>query len=95
METENTHKQSNGKKTFLILTIICSLFLVYYSVMSMIAPSRKMAELKKEFNPEKSEAKKVDNKLLSDSTYLRLIKERAMLQSDNGRDRLYILQSIG
>jgi hypothetical protein len=81
METENANKHSIGKVAFLILMIICSLFLVYYSVMSMIAPSRKMAELKKEFSPEKSEARKDDNKLLRDSAYLRLIKERAKLQS--------------
>ncbi len=81
METENANKNSSGKITFLILLIICSSFLVYYSVMSMIAPSRKMAELKREFSPEKPEEKKDDHKLLSDSAYLRLIKERAMLQS--------------
>jgi hypothetical protein len=81
METESAKKNSMGKITFLILLIICSSFLIYYSVMSMIAPSRKMAELKKEFSPENPEAKKDDSKLLRDSAYLKLIKERAMLQS--------------
>jgi hypothetical protein len=81
METESAKKNSMGKITFLILLIICSSFLIYYSVMSMIAPSRKMAELKKEFSPENPEAKKDDSKMLRDSAYLKLIKERAMLQS--------------
>lgn len=81
METENANKHSFGRKTFLVLLIIFSTFLVYYSVMSMIAPSRKMAELKKEFSPEESDGKKDESKLFSDSAYLRLVKERAMLQS--------------
>jgi hypothetical protein len=81
METENPNKNSIGKRTFLIPVIICSAFIVYYSVMSMLAPSRKIAEIRKEFSPEKSEAKKNDSKILNDSAYLRLIKERAALQS--------------
>jgi hypothetical protein len=81
METENANIHTRGKKTFLIMLIFCVSFLVYYSVMWMIAPSRKMAELKKEFSTENSETKKNDSKLLRDSAYLSLIKERAMLQS--------------
>ena len=80
METEMPIKNP-GKNNFPDPVIICSSFLIYYSVMSMIAPSRKMAELKKEFSPENPEAKKDDSKLLRDSAYLKLIKERAMLQS--------------
>ena len=56
---------SVGKIAFLILVIICSSFIVYYSVMSMLAPSRKLAELKKEFSPEKPEKKKDDNKIFT------------------------------
>jgi hypothetical protein len=81
MEIENAKKPSIRKIAFLIMVITCSSFLVYYSVMSMIAPSHKLAELNKELNPENSERKKDDLRLLTDSAYLRLIKERASLQS--------------
>jgi len=81
METENDNKSSFGKITFLILVIICLSFIIYFSIMSMLAPSHKLAELKKEFIPGKSADKKEDSRIYSDSTYLRLIRERAYLQS--------------
>ena len=49
--------------------------------MSMLAPSRKLAEMRKEFSPEPSEKKKDDARIFTDSAYLSLIKERAFLQS--------------
>ena len=93
METENDNKHSIGKIAFLILVILCSSFIIYYSIMSMIAPYRKIAGMRKEFSPEKSEAKKDDSKLLNDSAYLRLIREKALLQSRiimAGTDSIYL-----
>jgi hypothetical protein len=81
METENDNKPSVGKIIFLILVIISSLFIVYFSVMSMLGPSHKLAELTKEFSPEKPSDTKEDRRILTDSSYLRLIRERAFLQS--------------
>jgi hypothetical protein len=81
METENANKSSVRRIAFLILIIVCSSFIVYYSVMSMLAPSRKLAEMKKEFSPEPSKKIKEDSKIFTDSAYLRLFKERAFLQS--------------
>jgi hypothetical protein len=81
METENANKPSVRKITFLILVIICLSFIVYYSVMSMLGPSRKLTELKQEFSAEQQEKKKDNNTVFTDTAYLRLIKERAFLQS--------------
>jgi hypothetical protein len=81
METENDTKSSFGKITFLLLVIICCSFIIYYSVMSMLGPSHKLAELTKEFSQMKSTDKKEDSRTFTDSTYLRLIRERAFLQS--------------
>jgi hypothetical protein len=81
METENVNKTSGRKIAFMILVIICSLFIILYSVMSMMGPSRKLAEIKKEFTKEQAEKKDGDNKIFSDSGYLRLLKERAFLQA--------------
>jgi hypothetical protein len=81
METENDNKSSTGKITFLILVIICSLFIIYFSVMSMLGPSHKLAELTKEFSQMKAADKKEDKRIFTDSTYLRLLRERAVLQS--------------
>jgi hypothetical protein len=81
METENTNSPSVRKIVILILIIICSLFIAYYCVMSMLAPSRKLAEMRKELSREPSEKKKDDVRILSDSAFLSLIRERAFLQS--------------
>jgi hypothetical protein len=80
METENIHKPS-VKKTFLILVIACSSFIIYYSIMSMMGPTRKLAAIKKEFTPLQTAKKEDDKKIFSDSAYLRLLKERAFLQA--------------
>jgi hypothetical protein len=81
METETVKKNSVGKITFLILLILCTSFIAYFSVMSMLAPSRKLAEIKKEFAPEQSDKKDNNNKINTDSAYLSLLRERAFLQS--------------
>ncbi len=52
METDNKSSHSGGKNALLILIIICSSFLLYYSVMSMLGPSRKLAEMTQEVSSE-------------------------------------------
>lgn len=81
METENAKKSSVRKITFLIFVIICISLLAYYSVMSMLAPHRKLVEMEKQFMPEKQEKKKDDDRIFTDSAYLSLFRERAFLQS--------------
>jgi hypothetical protein len=81
METENANKPAFGKITFLSLLSVCALFIVYYTVMSVLAPGRKLEELKKDLAHDQAEKKSGDTKVFADSTYLRLLKERAYLQS--------------
>ena len=81
MKTEIVNKPSGRKATFLILLIIFLSFLVYFSAMSMLAPGRKLAAIKNEFGPATIEKKEVDKQIFSDSAYLRLLKDRAFLQS--------------
>jgi hypothetical protein len=81
METEKPNNPPVRKTTFLILAIVCASFIAYYFVMSMLAPAHKLEEMKIESSPEKSDEKKEDGKILIDSAYLRLLRERAFLQS--------------
>jgi hypothetical protein len=81
METEKNTKKRFGKVTFLVLTGIISVFIIYYSIMSMISPVRKMEEIKKEFGVKSADQNGVDQQILKDSTYLVLLKEKAFLQS--------------
>jgi len=81
METEKSNKKRSGKVTFLVLTGILSVFIIYYSIMSMISPVRKMEEIKKEFGVKTTDKNGVDQQIIKDSSYLKLLKEKAFLQS--------------
>jgi hypothetical protein len=81
METEINNKRHRRKVTFIMLISIISVFIIYYSVMSMIGPVRKQEEIKNEFGSKAAEKNEVDQQILMDSTYLKLLKEKAFLQS--------------
>ncbi len=81
MEREKPNNSSGGKTVLVILLILCCSFLLYYSVMSMLGPSRKLAEIKKEVTAEKPENGQEEDKIYTDSVFLNLEKERAFLQS--------------
>jgi hypothetical protein len=81
MNNENNIGLSGGNKTLIKVIIIASVLTIYYSIMSMLGPARKIEELKKEFEAKESVPSKVDDRLFTDSTYLKLLKERAFLQS--------------
>jgi hypothetical protein len=49
--------------------------------MSMLSPGRKLAEIRNEIRTKTDEKSEVDQKILKDSTYVKLLKERAFLQS--------------
>ncbi len=81
METEITNKPSRQKVTFIVLISIISVFIIYYSIMSMTSPVRKLEEIKNKFGSKSAENNEVDQRILMDSTYLKLLKEKAFLQS--------------
>ena len=80
METE-LDKRPHGKITFIILLSLISVFIIYYSVMSVMSPARKLQELKNEFATKTTGGKAPDAKILMDSAYLKLLKEKSFLQS--------------
>ena len=49
METEVTNRKSGQKITFIILISVISAFIIYYSIMSMMSPARKLEEIRNEF----------------------------------------------
>jgi hypothetical protein len=92
METE-INKKSTQKVFFIILISIVTLFLIYYTVMSMLSPARKLEEIKNEFSVKSTEKEGNDQAILSDSTYLKMLKEKSFLQSRivmAGTDSIYM-----
>lgn len=81
METENTNRKPRGKVTLIVMMSLILAFIVYYSVMSMISPGRKLAEIRNEIGTKTAETSEVDQKTRKDSSYNKLLKERAFLQS--------------
>jgi hypothetical protein len=81
METEITKNTSGKRKVLFTLSILISAFLAYYSIMSMISPVHKLEEIKDKFTVKPGEKSKVDERIFSDSAYLRLLKDKTFLQS--------------
>jgi hypothetical protein len=81
METEINRKTSGRKVTFFILIIILSSFIIYYTIMSMMSPARKLEVIKNEFVAKQSGNSIVDERIFTDSTYLKSLKDKAFYQS--------------
>jgi hypothetical protein len=81
METEKSSKSHPGKIIFLVLISIVTVFILYYSIMSMMGPVRKMEDIEKEFGVKSKDKNGVEQQILKDTSYLRLLKEKAYLQS--------------
>lgn len=80
MEEANKKKQKR-KITFIVFIILIAILLGYYSVMSMIAPVKKLDQINSEYGIKPSEKNPSEQQILTDSTYLKLLKEKAFLQS--------------
>jgi hypothetical protein len=81
METEISNKKPRGKVTFIVLISIISVLIIYYSIMSTFGPEWKMEEIKNKFGAKAGDKNEVDQRILTDSAYLKLLKEKAFLQS--------------
>jgi hypothetical protein len=81
MGNETGNSTPGRKKGFTILITIFSLFIIYYTLMMMLSPARKLEAIKNEFAYKPSENSVTDESIFSDSTYLKLLKEKTLLQS--------------
>jgi hypothetical protein len=92
MESE-AKKEPRKNVTLIVLISIVSAFLVYYSVMSVLSPGRKLEELRTRYMAKSSVKSNIDKKILLDSAYLKLLTKKAFLQSRiamAGTDSCYI-----
>jgi hypothetical protein len=81
METEIVSKKPHRKTALIVLISIVSVFIIYYSIMATISPTRKLEEIKSEYGPKPADRNNSNQKILTDSAYLKLLKEKAFLQS--------------
>lgn len=81
METGEKIVKTWKKTVLIILIVLISALLVYYTVMLLSGPEKKLNELSQTFIIKQDGKAKIDERILSDSAYLELLKEKAYLQS--------------
>jgi hypothetical protein len=81
MEIETTNKQPRKRIGLIILIILVVTFIIYYSIMSLLSPGRALTIISNEYVIKQDEKAKIDEKIISDSAYLKKLKEKAFLQS--------------
>lgn len=80
METENV-KKNNKKTVLIVLGSFLISFLFYYLVMVILSPIKKNTEFGEMYSFKQDEKNKIDERVFSDSVYLKLYREKAWLQS--------------
>ena len=81
MGTENENNPNFRKTLVITLTSIIGAVLVYFSVMCILAPVRKLQEINEKYTFQPDAKNKIDERIYSDSAYLKLLKEKSFLQS--------------
>lgn len=83
MEIESPKVTGRKKLWPLIMASVFIVFVLYYCIMSVISSSRKVSAINKEFGFKQPENTSIDKRLFSDSSYVKLNRERAFYLSRN------------
>lgn len=81
---ENNIEQAPGKNrqtSPVITAVIITVILIFFTIMSLMAPGKKLKEIRLKFGPEETSENQPDERLYSDSAYMALLKERSFLQA--------------
>ncbi len=81
MNTESGKKVSPGKKTLIVIASVIVAFLIYFGIMSMLAPRQKLEEIRKKYALKQEEGNQTDDRIFSDSAFVSMLKEKAFLQA--------------
>jgi hypothetical protein len=82
-QAEIPQTSCNKKRTIYVVVAIFSAFIVYYSVMSLVSPARKISAINNEFGYKQPENKTAapDVRIFSDSAFVKLNREKAFYQA--------------
>ena len=81
METENTPDTNNRKTAFYVVIPICAAFVLYYVIMAVLSPARKIASINNEFGYKGQENTNIDERIFSDSAFVTMNRDKAYYQS--------------
>jgi len=97
MENETTNKPPVRRYGLLTLMIIILALIIYYTVMTMLAPAEKMKALKEVYGFKQDEKSIINDTILTDSTFLALFREKSFLQSRTAlaeTDSIYLSMNL-
>jgi len=69
------------KIPFIIIMILVGIFMIIHMIMSIMAPVKKLREIETEYGFVQNKKKPLDERIISDSAFLSLMKEKAYYQS--------------
>ncbi len=80
---DSTEKKGLTSKqiTLIIIGALILAFLVYFSIMSILAPARKLNEIEAKYGLQKDPENKADERFYSDSAFTGMLREKAFLQA--------------
>jgi hypothetical protein len=81
MDTEINGKNRVRKVLLIAIASLVGTLMIYFSVMNIVAPVRKMKEINELYAYKPDEKSKIDQRIYSDSAYLHQLKEKSFLQS--------------
>jgi hypothetical protein len=81
MDTENSGGNRIRKALFISIAALAGTLMLYFTVMNILAPIRKMKEINEQYTFKPDEKSKIDERIYSDSAYLHQLKEKSFLQS--------------
>jgi hypothetical protein len=81
METENIQITDSISKRFYTVIPICIAFVLYYVIMAILSPAKKIASINNEFGFKGQENTTVDKRIFSDSAFIKVNRDKAYYQS--------------
>jgi hypothetical protein len=81
METENKKKSTIIRTIFWILCSLLLLFMIYYGVMVVLSPGRKISAINSEYSYKEPENSKTDRRIFSDSAFVSVNHEKSFYQA--------------
>ncbi|HNY15674.1 MAG TPA: hypothetical protein PKI12_09030 [Bacteroidales bacterium] len=97
METNSVNRDKTGRNILIAVSVIITVVLLYYSVMAMMAPVRKINSLKEEYSFRQDPKNVVSDSIVYDSAYLSLYREKAYLTARTAMaatDSLYLSMNL-
>lgn len=97
MDTNTGNRKNAGRKAVIIITGIIITMLVFYAIMAVMAPARKIKSLKEEYGFKQDPKNIVSDSIVTDSAFLSLYREKAYLTARTAMavtDSIYLSMNL-